>query len=104
MVHALCAEVWCAVCVGVLALVGELEMWDKAEAALQEALDASGREWVMNPGDGAFYGPKIDITGEQRVNCLLSNSQDFQRSNVTSLTCVKVSPRFECWDFTSLHF
>lgn len=42
--------------------LGELEMWDKAEAALKEALDSSGREWVMNPGDGAFYGPKIDIT------------------------------------------
>jgi hypothetical protein len=44
---------------------GELEQWDKAEAALQEALDASGREWVLNPADGAFYGPKIDITGAQ---------------------------------------
>jgi threonyl-tRNA synthetase len=42
-----------------------LEQWDKAEAALQEALDASGREWVLNPADGAFYGPKIDITGAQ---------------------------------------
>jgi hypothetical protein len=45
---------------------GELEMWNKAEAALQEALDSSGREWVLNPEDGAFYGPKIDITGEGR--------------------------------------
>ncbi len=44
-------------------LAGELEMWDKAEAALEEALNASGREWVLNPADGAFYGPKIDITG-----------------------------------------
>lgn len=42
---------------------GELEMWNKAEAALEEALNASGREWVLNPEDGAFYGPKIDITG-----------------------------------------
>lgn len=42
--------------------LGELEQWNKAEAALQEALDASGREWVLNPEDGAFYGPKIDIT------------------------------------------
>jgi hypothetical protein len=38
-------------------------MWDKAEAALTDALNASGREWTLNPEDGAFYGPKIDITG-----------------------------------------
>lgn len=44
---------------------GELELWNKAEAALEEALNSTGREWVMNPGDGAFYGPKIDITGRQ---------------------------------------
>jgi threonyl-tRNA synthetase len=43
--------------------LGELELWNKAEAALEEALNSTGREWVMNPGDGAFYGPKIDITG-----------------------------------------
>lgn len=44
---------------------GELELWNKAEAALEEALNSTSREWVMNPGDGAFYGPKIDITGRQ---------------------------------------
>lgn len=42
--------------------LGELEVWDKAEAALKSALDRSGREWKLNEGDGAFYGPKIDIT------------------------------------------
>eukprot|EP00878_Enallax_costatus_P019740 GHUV01020834.1.p1 GENE.GHUV01020834.1~~GHUV01020834.1.p1 ORF type:complete len:437 (+),score=132.50 GHUV01020834.1:306-1616(+) len=42
--------------------LGELELWNKAEAALEEALNSTGREWVTNPGDGAFYGPKIDIT------------------------------------------
>ena len=42
--------------------LGTLELWEKAEAALEEALNSTGREWVMNPGDGAFYGPKIDIT------------------------------------------
>ena len=36
--------------------MGELEVWDEAEAALEEALNATGREWEMNPGDGAFYG------------------------------------------------
>jgi hypothetical protein len=49
---------------------GELELWNKAEAALEEALNSTGREWVMNPGDGAFYGPKIDITGEPPPCCL----------------------------------
>lgn len=41
--------------------VGSDETWDKAEAALKAALDASGREYFINEGDGAFYGPKIDI-------------------------------------------
>jgi threonyl-tRNA synthetase len=41
--------------------VGADEMWDKAEAALQRALDSSGLEYDLNPGDGAFYGPKIDL-------------------------------------------
>jgi len=42
--------------------LGELEVWDTAEKALEEALNTTGREWELNPGDGAFYGPKIDIT------------------------------------------
>mmetsp|Transcript_16660 Transcript_16660/g.40841 ORF Transcript_16660/g.40841 Transcript_16660/m.40841 type:complete len:725 (+) Transcript_16660:212-2386(+) len=42
--------------------LGELEVWDQAESALKSALEKSGREWKLNPGDGAFYGPKIDIT------------------------------------------
>jgi len=36
-------------------------MWDQAEGALTEALNAFGKPWKPNPGDGAFYGPKIDI-------------------------------------------
>lgn len=36
-------------------------MWDQAEAALEKALNAFGRPWTINAGDGAFYGPKIDI-------------------------------------------
>ncbi|KAJ8608948.1 hypothetical protein MRB53_039387 [Persea americana] len=46
--------------------LGELETWDKAENTLRSALDnfaaQGGSKWEMNPGDGAFYGPKIDIT------------------------------------------
>lgn len=41
--------------------VGSDETWDKAEAALKSALDASGKDYFVNEGDGAFYGPKIDI-------------------------------------------
>lgn len=40
---------------------GELSVWDTAEANLKKALDKSGKEWSINPGDGAFYGPKIDV-------------------------------------------
>lgn len=42
--------------------LGDIEDWNNAEKALAEALDSSGLPWKMNPGDGAFYGPKIDIT------------------------------------------
>jgi threonyl-tRNA synthetase len=41
--------------------VGSDEMWDRAEAALQGALEARGLSYELNPGDGAFYGPKIDL-------------------------------------------
>ena len=41
--------------------MGSEEQWAKAEAALAEALESQGREYTLNPGDGAFYGPKIDF-------------------------------------------
>jgi len=41
--------------------IGTDEMWDRAEAALKEALDSTGRPYDVEPGDGAFYGPKIDF-------------------------------------------
>ncbi|PYH92539.1 threonyl-tRNA synthetase kinase [Aspergillus ellipticus CBS 707.79] len=41
--------------------IGSLELWNSAESQLREALDNTGRGWAMNEGDGAFYGPKIDI-------------------------------------------
>jgi len=40
---------------------GEDETWDKAEAALKEATEAAGLEWTLNPGEGAFYGPKLEF-------------------------------------------
>lgn len=41
--------------------IGSQEEWDEAELQLKEALDRSEKEWSLNEGDGAFYGPKIDI-------------------------------------------
>jgi len=35
--------------------------WDKAEQALREATEAAGLEWTLNPGEGAFYGPKLEF-------------------------------------------
>jgi threonyl-tRNA synthetase len=41
--------------------IGDDAMWDRAEAALQGALDATGQPYQTDPGDGAFYGPKVDF-------------------------------------------
>jgi threonyl-tRNA synthetase len=42
--------------------VGSDEVWDKAEAALETALNAKGLDWQLQPGEGAFYGPKIEFS------------------------------------------
>jgi len=41
--------------------VGDDEVWDQAEAALQKALEVAGLEYTHNPGEGAFYGPKLEF-------------------------------------------
>lgn len=41
--------------------LGDVENWDQAEKALENSLNLSGYSWSLNPEDGAFYGPKIDI-------------------------------------------
>jgi threonyl-tRNA synthetase len=46
--------------------MGEIETWDRAETRLKEALEEfaaanAGVSWEFNHGDGAFYGPKVDI-------------------------------------------
>ncbi|XP_057578521.1 threonine--tRNA ligase 2, cytoplasmic isoform X2 [Hippopotamus amphibius kiboko] len=41
--------------------LGEIEIWDEAEKQLQNSLIEFGKPWKINPGDGAFYGPKIDV-------------------------------------------
>ena len=42
--------------------VGSDAVWDKAEQALEQALDSKKLDWVLQPGEGAFYGPKIDFS------------------------------------------
>lgn len=41
--------------------IGELEIWNKSEKALEDACHKAGHECKINPGDGAFYGPKLDF-------------------------------------------
>ncbi len=47
---------------------GDDETWDKAEDALKKALDNSGHEYFIKEGDGAFYGPKIDVEISDALN------------------------------------
>ena len=42
--------------------IGADEVWDRAEAALKASLDAKSLQWELNPGEGAFYGPKIEFS------------------------------------------
>ena len=42
--------------------VGEDALWDKAEKSLEDALNQKGLEWELQPGEGAFYGPKIEFS------------------------------------------
>lgn len=48
--------------------IGEIETWDKAENALANACKLVGRDYKINPGDGAFYGPKLDFKLRDSMN------------------------------------
>lgn len=48
--------------------IGEIEAWDKSEAALMAACKASGQDFKINPKDGAFYGPKLDFHIRDSLN------------------------------------
>ncbi len=48
--------------------VGSDETWDKAEKALEDALNSQGLEWELQPGEGAFYGPKIEYSLRDCLN------------------------------------
>ncbi len=61
--------------------VGSIDLWDNAESSLKQCLDNLGESWVLNEGDGAFYGPKIDISIEdslQRHHQCATIQLDFQ--------------------------
>lgn len=48
--------------------IGSDAIWDKAEEALKNALDSKGLKWQLAPGEGAFYGPKIEFSLKDSVN------------------------------------
>lgn len=48
--------------------IGEIEVWDRSELALENAMKAAGREYKINEGDGAFYGPKLDFKVRDSLN------------------------------------
>jgi threonyl-tRNA synthetase len=48
--------------------IGEIATWDRAEKALADALTSMGKEFKINPGDGAFYGPKLDFKLRDSMN------------------------------------
>ena len=47
--------------------VGDDDIWDKAEESLNQALDTAGLEWEILPGEGAFYGPKIEFSMRDQI-------------------------------------
>jgi threonyl-tRNA synthetase len=47
--------------------IGDDALWDRAESGLRAALDATGMAYELKPGDGAFYGPKIDFDGTDSI-------------------------------------
>lgn len=48
--------------------IGDIEIWNDSEAILKEACEKSGHEFKINPGDGAFYGPKLDFKLRDSMN------------------------------------
>lgn len=67
--------------------IGTLEEWERAEEQLKSALEMSGREWTINEGDGAFYGPKIDI--------ILKDSDGKEHQTATIQLDFQLPQRFE---------
>lgn len=67
--------------------IGTEDEWDRAENSLRRALEASGTDWGVNDGDGAFYGPKIDI--------ILRDSDGKEHQTATIQLDFQLPKRFE---------
>ncbi|AMD19961.1 HCL190Wp [Eremothecium sinecaudum] len=82
--------------------VGDLETWNSAEAKLESALVKWGGDWELNPGDGAFYGPKIDIMisdALKRWHQCATIQLDFQLPNRFNLEFkAKENQEGECYE------
>jgi threonyl-tRNA synthetase len=68
--------------------LGTVEAWEKAEQQLKDALDAAGVAYELNPGDGAFYGPKID--------CQIRDALGRYWQTTTIQLDFQMPQRFEC--------
>uniref|UniRef100_A0A8C3LST9 threonine--tRNA ligase n=1 Tax=Chrysolophus pictus TaxID=9089 RepID=A0A8C3LST9_CHRPC len=71
--------------------LGDIEVWNQAEKQLENSLNDFGEKWELNPGDGAFYGPKIDIQIKDaigRYHQCATIQLDFQLSIRFNLTFV----------------
>ncbi|KAI1455743.1 hypothetical protein F4805DRAFT_468489 [Annulohypoxylon moriforme] len=78
--------------------IGTVEEWDSAEDGLKRALEASGQEWTINEGDGAFYGPKIDIIlrdSDGKEHQTATIQLDFQLPKRFELSYRAPAPEFE---------
>jgi len=78
--------------------LGEISQWEKAEGDLKLALDKFGKPWKLNPGDGAFYGPKIDIhvfDALKRSHQCATIQLDFQLPQRFKLDYVNESEKYE---------
>ncbi|MCJ1415475.1 hypothetical protein MMC32_001807 [Xylographa parallela] len=84
--------------------MGKVEDWDRAEAQLGEALNKSGRKWEVNEGDGAFYGPKIDIIlkdSDGKEHQTATIQLDFQLPQRFGLTYQAPAPDLESQGLTT---
>ncbi|ETE68565.1 Threonyl-tRNA synthetase, cytoplasmic, partial [Ophiophagus hannah] len=79
--------------------LGDIEVWNEAEKQLENSLNEFGEKWELNPGDGAFYGPKIDIQIKDaigRYHQCATIQLDFQlplRFNLTYMRPFWLSPQ-----------
>ncbi|KAF2970436.1 hypothetical protein GQX73_g3102 [Xylaria multiplex] len=78
--------------------IGTIDEWEVAEGALKRALDASEQDWTINEGDGAFYGPKIDIIlrdSDGKEHQTATIQLDFQLPKRFELGYIAPAPEYE---------